>query len=286
MVDRLAVLLERFSIHARVFHAGALCGINVLDGGGDAGQLHLVRRGPIEVHHVGAGAPLRIAAPSLLLYPRPMAHRFVTDPERGADMVCADLHFEGGAQNPIAAALPAFLCLPLDALEGASEVLALLFEEAFTQRCGRHALVNRLFEVVMIQILRQQMEDGQVQGGMLAGLSHPRLRDALVAMHESPARDWSLAALAATAGLSRTVFATRFREVVGVTPGHYLQGWRVGLAQQALRQGRPLKVVAIEVGYGSEAALSRAFRACSGVSPREWRKTRVSSARDHRTAMP
>ena len=143
MVDRLAVLLERFSIHARVFHAGALCGINVLDGGGDAGQLHLVRRGPIEVHHVGAGAPLRIAAPSLLLYPRPMAHRFVTDPERGADMVCADLHFEGGAQNPIAAALPAFLCLPLDALEGASEVLALLFEEAFTQRCGRHALARR-----------------------------------------------------------------------------------------------------------------------------------------------
>ena len=276
MVDRLAVLLERFSINAQVFHAGALCGINALDGAGDAGQLHLVRRGPLDVFHSDGGAPLRIEAPSLLLYPRPTAHRFVTDPERGADMVCANLRFEGGAQNPISAALPAFLCLPLEALAGSSEVLALLFEEAFTQRCGRHALINRLFEVVMIQILRRQMESGDVQGGMLAGLSHPRLRNALVAMHESPARDWSLDDLAAAAGMSRTVFATGFRDVVGITPGHYLQGWRVGLAQHALRQGRPLKVVAADVGYGSEAALSRAFKAYSGVSPREWRKAQLS----------
>ncbi len=275
MVDRLAVLLERFSIRAEVFHAGALCGVHALSGDGDAGQLHLVRRGPVEVHH--GGATLRIETPSLLLYPRPMAHRFVTDPERGADMVCARLRFEGGALNPISTALPEVLCLPLDALEGASEVLALLFEEAFAQRCGRHALVNRLFEVVMIQILRQQMESGHVRGGLLAGLSHPRLRNALVAMHESPAREWSLEALAATAGMSRTLFATGFRDVVGVTPGQYLQGWRVGLAQQALRQGRPLKVVASDVGYGSEAALSRAFKAFSGVSPREWRKTRAAS---------
>jgi AraC-like DNA-binding protein len=279
MVDRLAVLLERFSVHAQVFHTGALCGINTFDGKGDAGQLHLVRRGPIDVHHGDGGAPLRVEVPSLLLYPRPTARRFVTDPERGADMVCANLRFESGAQNPIGAALPAFLCLPLDSLQGASEVLELLFEEAFAQRCGRHALVNRLFEVVMIQILRQQMESGQVQGGMLAGLSHPRLRNALVAMHESPGKDWSLDELAAAAGMSRTVFATAFREVVGVTPGHYLQGWRVGLAQHALRQGRPLKVVAADVGYGSEAALSRAFKAYCGLSPREWRKAQVSSAR-------
>ena len=281
MVDRLAVLLERFSIRAEVFQAGTLCGVHALSGDGDAGQLHLVRRGPVEVHH--GGAMLRIEMPSLLLYPRPMAHRFVTDPERGADMVCARLRFEGGALNPISAALPEVLCLPLDALEGASEVLALLFEEAFAQRCGRHALVNRLFEVVMIQILRQQMESGHVQGGLLAGLSHPRLRNALVAMHESPARDWSLEALAATAGMSRTLFATGFRDVVGVTPGQYLQSWRVGLAQQALRRGRPLKVVASDVGYGSEAALSRAFKACSGISPREWRKTRAASEHGLRT---
>ena len=181
MVDRLAVLLERFSVTAQVFHAGALCGINTLEGEAGVGQLHLIRRGPLEVFH--GNTSLGIDQPSLLLYPRAMSHRFVSDAEKGADMACANLRFEGGAQNPICAALPDVVCLPLDGIFGASDVLALLFEEAFTQRCGRTALVNRLFEVVMIQILRQLMETGEVKGGMLAGLSLPRLRNAIVAMH-------------------------------------------------------------------------------------------------------
>jgi AraC-like DNA-binding protein len=270
MVDRLAVLLDRFSVTARMFHAGPLCGINTLEADGAAGQLHLVQRGPVEVFH--ANTSLCIDRPSLLLYPRPMTHRFVSDPERGADMACANLLFEGGGQNPICAALPDVLCLPLDEVWGAAEVLKLLFEEAFTQRCGRTALVNRLFEVVMIQVLRQLMETGQMKSGMLAGLSHPRLRNAIVAMHEAPAKEWTLDDLADSAGMSRSAFAQSFRETLGTTPGQYLQGWRVGLAQQALLDGRPLKVVATQVGYGSEAALSGAFKAHSGVSPRAWKR--------------
>lgn len=270
MVDRLAALLERFPVSAQVFNAGALCGVNLLEADDVHGQLHLVRRGPLEVSH--GGAPVRIEAPSLLLYPRPLSHRFSSDPERGADIACANLRFEGGPGNPVAAALPAFVCMPLTALEGSGPVLEMLFEEAFERRCGRQAMIDRLFEVVMIQLLRQLMERGEVTGGLLAGLSHPRLRHALVAMHEAPTRDWTLEDLAAASGMSRSVFAASFREAVGSTPGQYLLGWRVGLAQQALRRGRPLKVVASEVGYGSEAALSRAFKAHCGLSPRAWKQ--------------
>ncbi len=276
MVDRLEVLLDRFPVSAQVFHAGPLCGINTLEGDDGCGQLHLVQRGPLEVSH--AGTTVRVGEPSLLLYPRPLAHRFSADPERGADVACANLRFEGGVQNPVAAALPAFACLPLAALQGAAPVLALLFEEAFERRCGRQAMVDRLFEVVMIQLLRHLMESGEVRGGLLSGLSHPRLRNAIVAMHESPARDWTLEDLAGVAGMSRSVFAAAFREALGTPPGQYLQGWRVGLAQQALRRGRPLKVVAGEVGYGSEAALSRAFKAHSGLSPRAWKQQHASAA--------
>lgn len=276
MVDRLAVLLERFSVTAQVFHAGALCGINTLEAEAGVGQLHLIQRGPLEVFH--GNTSLQISEPSLLLYPRATTHRFVSDADSGADMACANVRFEGGAQNPICAALPEVICLPLHGIHGASEVLALLFEEAFTQRCGRSALVNRLFEVVMIQVLRQLMETGDVKGGMLAGLSHPRLRNAIVAMHEAPAQEWTLDALANAAGMSRTVFANSFRDALGMTPGQYLQGWRVGLAQQALRNGKPLKVVASDVGYGSEAALSRAFKAQLGASPREWKKQNAENA--------
>ncbi len=270
MADRLAALMTHFPMRAQVFNTGPLCGINTLQSDGVHGQLHLVRRGEVEVRY--GRETLHVTQPSLLLFPRPLTHRFITAPGCEVDMVCANLAFEGGSANPIASALPDLVCLPLEAVWGAEPVLSLLFEEAFEQRCGRVALVERLLEVVMIQVLRQLMESGEVNGGLLSGLAHPRLRNALVAMHETPAKEWTLEELAGVAGMSRSVFATNFRETVGVTPGQYLQGWRVRLTQKALRRGRPLKMIATEVGYGSEAALSRAFRAQTGLSPRGWKK--------------
>jgi AraC-like DNA-binding protein len=272
MADRLEALFERFSVKAQMFHAGMLCGINDLAPEGDAGQLHLIKRGTVAVSHHGT-TDLRVTQPSLLLYPRPLAHRFVMDSEEGAELTCANLRFEGGSANPIAATLPAFVCLPLEHLKGSEDVLALIFEEAFEQRCGRRALLDRLFEVVLIQILRHLMDNGQTQVGMLAGLGHPKLRLALIAMHEKPAEDWSLEALASRSGMSRSVFANTFRDVVGCTPGVYLQRWRASLVQQGLRQGRSLKIIASQVGYGSESALSRSFKATFGTSPREWRRS-------------
>lgn len=270
MADRLAALMTHFPMRAQVFNTGPLCGINSLQSDGVHGQLHLVRRGEVEVRY--GRETLHVTQPSLLLFPRPLTHRFITAPGCEVDMVCANLAFEGGTSNPIASALADLVCLPLDQVWGAEPVLSLLFEEAFEQRCGRVALVERLLEVVMIQVLRQLMESGEVNGGLLSGLAHPRLRNALVAMHETPAKEWTLEELAGVAGMSRSVFATNFRETVGVTPGQYLQGWRVRLTQKALRRGRPLKMIATEVGYGSEAALSRAFRAQTGLSPRGWKK--------------
>jgi AraC-like DNA-binding protein len=270
MVDRLQALFAHFSVSARTFNAGPLCGVTKFDGGGSDGQLHLVRSGGVEVHN-GKSKAVRITEPSLLLYPRPTPHRFVTDKHRGADFFCASLTFEGGAANPIAAALPEFVCLPLAHLQGIDAVIELLFAEATAHNCGRQALLDRLFEVVLIQVLRVLMETGQIRMGMIAGLRHPQLRKAIVAMHEQPAREWSLEDLGAQAGMSRSAFANAFRDTVGVTPGAYLQRWRVGLAQKALLDGKSLKHIAQDVGYGSEAALSRAFKAQSGKGPREWR---------------
>jgi AraC-like DNA-binding protein len=269
-IDRLDALLQRFSVSARMFHSGALCGINEFVPESGLGQLHLVRRGRVDVAHGGAPG-VRVDVPSLLFYPRPMAHRFDTDPRDGADMACAHVRFNGGDTNPLADALPAFVCLPLTELDGAAAILDALFDEAFHPRCGRQAIVDRLFEVVLIRILRELMSRGRVDTGLLAGLSHPQLARALVAMHERPAHAWTLESLAAEAGMSRSAFAPLFRATLAVTPGDYLARWRVNLAQHALRKGRALKVIADQVGYGSEAALSRAFKATCGLSPREWR---------------
>ena len=94
------------------------------------GQLHLLSGGELRVEHPD-GTAITVDEPSLLFYPRPHAHRFVSDTDRGADMACAFIEFGDGARNPLTAALPAFVRLPLAALDGAAPVLDLLFREAF-----------------------------------------------------------------------------------------------------------------------------------------------------------
>jgi AraC-like DNA-binding protein len=275
-LDRLDALLQRFSLRAEMFHSGPLCGLTAFEADAERGQLHLVRRGEVTVCNPGE-APLEVTRPSLLFYPRPLAHRFITDPDAGADLACAHVRFAHGAFNPLARALPAFVCLPLDALEGTAGLLEVLFDEAFHPRCGRQAVVDRLFEVVLIRILRHLMQRGVVRDGLLAGLSHPRLAPALVAMHGAPAEAWTLETLARRAGMSRSAFAASFHEVVGMPPAAYLAQWRVSLVQEALQRGAALKRIATDVGYGSEAALSRAFKAQCGVSPRAWRQNRAGA---------
>ena len=279
MTDRLEALLGHFPVRAAILHAGALCGTHEIPMRPTLGQLHLVRRGTLVVHHA-AGKPITLTEPSLLLYPRPCAHRFVIDDPEGAELACADLGFDGVAGHPLVAALPDFVCLPLDELGSARPLLDLLFEEAFDQRCGRGEVLARLFELVLIQVLRHQMEGQRGHAGLMSGLAHPRLRRAITTMHERPGESWTLETLAATAGMSRSSFAQTFRSTVGSTPGEYLQRWRILLVQKGLRSGKPLKLLVDEVGYASESALSRAFKAQAGVSPREWRGRGLGAPND------
>lgn len=271
-MDRLQGLLQRVTVHAQMFHSGPLCGLTDFVPNGQ-GQLHLVRRGPVEVMH--GGERLHVSEPSLLFYPRPLGHRLLTDAHVGADMACANIAFGPGDGNPIVQALPAFLALPLDELRGCAAVLEVLFDEAFAQRCGRQVVVDRLFEVVLVLLLRHLLDSGRVREGPLAGLAHPQLSRALVAVHEKPAEAWTLETLAATAGMSRSRFAETFAQVVGMPPATYLAHYRIALAKAAVLRGDALECVAQAVGYGSAAALSRAFAGVCGASPRAWRRGQV-----------
>ena len=88
----------------------------------------------------GKGVAVHIREPSLLLYPRPMAHRFITDAERGADFVCANLSFEGGSGESRSPPRCRRSCACRSTqMQGSEAVLELLFEEAVAQNCGRQA---------------------------------------------------------------------------------------------------------------------------------------------------
>ena len=107
---------------------------------------------------------------------------------------------------------------------------------------------------------------------LLAGLADPRLSLALIAVHESPQRNWTLEDLADLAGMSRTRFAGRFHDVVGQTAIGYLAGWRMQVATSLLAKGIAIKTITSQVGYDDPTAFSRAFSKVMGCSPREWIK--------------
>jgi AraC-like DNA-binding protein len=107
------------------------------------------------------------------------------------------------------------------------------------------------------------------------GLSDPRLARALVALHAAPQDDWTLARMAAKAGMSRSAFAEAFKSVTDTTPAAYLTDWRLTVASTLLRAGKPQKLVAAELGFSSGSSLSRAFRQRFGAAPREWMARQV-----------
>ncbi len=275
-VDRLSTLLDRFRVRASLFHAGPLCGRTTFEAQPDRAFLHVLRRGHLQIEHPPrAGAPRRVVVdePTLLLYPRAVQHAFVNPPRDGSDFSCATLHFDGGDRNPIVAALPTLLQVPLDAVSGLRPALDLLFAETDQMRCGSRLLADRLFEVVLIQLLRWVIDHPRevgVSSGLVMGLSDPRLARALVALHAAPQDTWSLARMAAVAGMSRSAFAETFKSVTGTTPSAYLTDWRLTLATNLLSAGQPQKRVAADLGFSTASSLSRAFKQRFGASPREW----------------
>ncbi|WP_454674483.1 AraC family transcriptional regulator [Achromobacter pestifer] len=275
-VDRLSALLDRFRVRASLFHTGALCGIQTFEALPGRGFLHVLRQGEMEVRHLpGATGPQRmlLTEPTLLFYPRAMHHEFINPPIGGSDFTCAALDFDGGERNPIVQSLPPVLRVPLDAVDGLRPALDLLFAEADNVRCGARLLADRLFEVVLIQLLRWILDhpsEAGISSGLVRGLSDPKLARALVAVHQAPRDEWSLEKLAAIAGMSRSAFAAAFKDATGTTPAAYLTDWRLSLAASMMRSGRPVKRVADELGFASASSLSKAFRQRMGASPRDW----------------
>ena len=268
-MDHFLALFNQVTPTARAFFSGNLCRLTDFDDPDRLGYLHILRAGTLRVDRPGV-ASVTLSEPSLLFAPRHAPHSFVPDGESGVDLVCATVELGGNQGSPVAQSLPAMMIVPIAHVETMAPTLDLLMREAFDARDGRQFALDRLFEYLIVQLLRYAVAVGQVEGGVLAGLADPRLARALTALHDAPGKPWTLDNLADVAGMSRTRFAALFRAVVGTTPIDYLAHWRMMIAQSMLRQGKSVKAVAAAVGYDSPAALSRSFARIVGVSPRAW----------------
>jgi AraC-like DNA-binding protein len=163
------------------------------------------------------------------------------------------------------------------ATSGAARVaslLTMLGTEAWEARPGSALVIERLLEILLIEVIRHQGEErANANRGLIAGLADPQIAACLGALHEDPSRDWSVATLAKAAGASRSVFAQRFCEVVGIPPMQYLLRWRMALAKEMIGQGTSISEVAFACGYQSVSGFSVAFARHVGCPPSHLRPT-------------
>ena len=277
---------------------------------------HVVLRGRCWGRVLPDGTPTRLEAGDILVFPHGDAYVMSIEPDRGAgpsacevlefmgamsrgqlpfvvvedgggagslDLVCGFLGTDVRPYNPLLATLPRLLHLraaeasPDDSL---ARLIDLTVAESRETRPGGDSMRLRLGELMFLEVVRRHLgSEPRGQTGWLAGLRDAVVGRAIALLHERPAQPWTLPRLAREAGLSRSALAERFTHYVGRPPMQYLAAWRMQLAARRLADGEEkVATIALDVGYDSEAAFSRAFRRATGMPPAQWRRRHASGA--------
>ena len=195
--------------------------------------------------------------------------------ERVVRILCGYVRCEALTFAPFRQALPA--CILVNAAGGGdwlAGIVAQIVAEVDAPQDGGKAILERLTELALVDVLRRQLL-GEPRGttGWLAAIRDPILGRCLGLLHGDPAQPWTLESLVRQAGASRSVIAARFAARLGTTPIAYLRDWRLLLARERLIDGNaPIVELALDAGYSSEAAFTRAFARATGCPPAAYRK--------------
>lgn len=194
----------------------------------------------------------------------------------GSDTVllAGSFGFEASDADLLLDALPRFLLIPSHSQSAAviHSTLHILDLEIRGTGIGAAVLTDRLADVLLVQVLRAALDQGEGLGWINA-LADARIGKAIRLMHEDAAHPWTLDALADAIAMSRSAFSKRFKSKVGLAPLDYLLRWRMRLARDQLRRGATVSATAARLGYSSESAFGHAFKRVYGHAPkRYWRR--------------
>jgi AraC-like DNA-binding protein len=223
-------------------------------------SLYLVTQGAVQLQ-TQDGARL-VNAPVLLALRSQQPHRLQTaDDATRCRFISAQVRLTGPVAPLFLAEFAQVRSLPLTEEESALRLAVQMIEaELDMPRCGQPALLDRAGDILFIGLLRHLVAHPGEQGhGLFAGLADARIARVLVAMHQRPSQAWDLESMAVQAGMSRSAFSARFREVMRKTPGKYHAALRLVMAQRAVDLGKGLKEAARAAGYTNTSALSRAL---------------------------
>jgi AraC family transcriptional activator of mtrCDE len=265
-----------------------------------AAQFHIVVRGRCLLERPGHG-PIRLGPGDILFLPRGDAHtvrsiaagapRPITTEFHNAirrkstkgveietELVCGVLHFEGAKDNAVVSALPNIIVLRSAAFPLADRLRGLTLgirDELDVARPGGAAIATDLASALLVMMLREHLEEAPPANGLLALLGQRATAQAVIAMLHEPAREWTLDMLAKASATSRATLVRAFRKTAGIAPLAFLTELRLGLAHQRLATTTdPIAAIAVDVGYQSEAALSRALFRRFGERPGKMRSVR------------
>ncbi|MFF7448073.1 MULTISPECIES: cupin domain-containing protein [unclassified Streptomyces] len=188
-----------------------------------------------------------------------------------AVMLIGTYLWQGEVSGRLLDALPPLLSLTSDVWD--CPLTPYLMEEIVRDEPGQEVVLDRLLDLLVIAALRAWFSRPEAAApAWYRALADPVVGRVLRLVQDDPAHPWTVASLAAKAGVSRAALARRFTELVGEPPMTYLTGWRLALAADRLRDSdATLEAIARQVGYGSAFALSSAFKRVYGVSPQEHR---------------
>lgn len=201
--------------------------------------------------------------------------------DASAIIVCGFIACDLKPFNPLINALPRVLHLPA---EGVGAWVAPMLEHAASEtgdrRPGTAALLQRVSEMIFVDGARRYLDTLPSEAqGWLGALRDRHVGRAITLMHGSPAAPWTLEELGRRVGLSRSALHERFVALAGLAPMQYLANWRMQCGARLLREGRlRVATIALEVGYDSEAAFSRAFKRATGLPPATWRRAQTLPA--------
>jgi AraC family transcriptional regulator, activator of mtrCDE len=270
-------------------------------------RFHVANEGPCWIE-LPTGESARFSAGDLVLVPHGAAHVLANTPkahpvplpevlaESGFDgtgplvfggggartvIVCGYFAFAHKVMHPVIASLPALIHVKGRAehhYAWLEQLLAYMEGESKARPEAWGEVIKRVSEILFICVLREYMGNDPHSTGALTALADPHIGKALQAVHADPAADWSIGSLAARAAMSKTVFAERFRETMGLTPARYLASWRMHKARALLDRSRlSIREIAWQTGYTSEAAFNRVFKEHFGVPPGRYRRSVASN---------
>lgn len=275
--DALSEVLNTIRLRGEhIFRSSIAAGASAIPAATPA--LHIVEAGVARL--TSTFDSIRVGPGELVLLPRGGSHRI--DADEDLRWITGTIAYDTtAAVDQLLGTLPPVIVLRLSAddprewLEVSSR---LLLAEVVDPLPGGQVMVSRIIDLLFVQALRSWSRGPGAAPGWLSAAMDPQLGRVIAAVHRHPERPWTVASMAAQATMSRSAFAQRFTRAVGVTPVQYLTERRLAVAATLLVDTTtPIRIIAEQTGYTSEAAFSRAFRRRHGTSPMGWRQGRGAS---------